>query len=110
MDYVANIFTAAGLKPWTNHYGEQSFTYDDPDIGLIDFFEDGLAYIRPQKKEIPWTTTAAGTKISVDGHVLDITKVSSAVKTRSKKVTRVTAKQHEKVSSPFSKIKKQSIP
>jgi hypothetical protein len=96
---VVNIFTAAGLTPWTNRYGEKAFTYDDQDLGLTDFFEDGLAYIRPQSKETPWSVTSGGTKISVDGQVLDIDRVSSAVKKKTTKPTRVVAKTHEKISA-----------
>lgn len=96
-DTINKIFTGTGLKPWKNRFGNQSFTYDDPKLGVLDFYDDGSAFIQAQNKATTWSIVS-GDKISVDGNVLDIQQIKSSSKTSANKPVRVKATAREKKS------------
>jgi hypothetical protein len=69
---VSAIFKNSGLKP-KSMFGSEYYIFNDPDLGIIEFFEDGEAVIKSPLKRTTWTTT--GGELFVDGEKIEIKKV-----------------------------------
>lgn len=105
---VDQLFRKAGKTPGY-FSGLRTYSFDDPEIGLVQLFSDGTAYIRSSNTETTWEYSETGgtPKLSVDGNELEVIKVSSLRKQQQTKQKQqaVTAKQaREKAPSTIDTI------
>jgi hypothetical protein len=93
---VDQLFRSSGETPG-NFSGLRTYSFDDPEIGMVQLFSDGTAYIQSSNTETTWNYSETGgtPKLSVDGNELEVIKVSSLRKQKQSKQKQqaITAKQ-----------------